>query len=1092
MSKRIFQHPAEPETGRKYWRSLGQLENTPEFRGWLEREFPQGAAEYHGTDVSRRNFIQLMGASLALAGLTSCRRPEKHLVPFSKGVEWSIPGKALFFATSMPTRRGTVPLVVATHDGRPTKVEGNPLHPAVKGASDTWAQTSILDLYDPERASSFKRGGAYSSEADFDKALQEILSKAGDGSGLALLVEANHSPTRERLRQVIEKKFPKALWCQYDAALNPAAREASETAFGEGMMAVPVLEKADIILSLDADFLSCTEGTIKAAKQFSARRKVTDGNQMNRLYVVENRYTVTGGIADHRLRVPASQIGAFAAALAAQIGAATNDAALNDLVKTLRPGAVQFTARWVEECAADLLTAKGRSLVLVGDRQPAAVQMLGYAINAALGNLGQTLVGRKTSVRPAKTLAELALAIGQNQVSTLFILGGNPVYDAPSDLGWGALQAKVAHVIRLSHHEDETSKQSHWQVPAAHFLESWGDGIASDGSYVSTQPMILPLFGGWSELDLLARIAGQPKPTGPELVQETFRQIAGGGAADFVGSWAKFLREGFLQGSAPQPANLAYNASGALEAIGENFSLPVLTESSFEIVIIPDAKVDDGRYSNNGWLQELPDPITKLTWDNAAWISPASAKKLGVKNGDVVKIEVEGRSIEIPVLEAPGHADNSLTIPLGYGRSIVGRVGQGTGVNAYPLRTSANPYFIVGASVRPVGRKHPLAVTQEHWALEGRGADLTREATLEKYQQVAAAPAGSNDAQYFQKMGMDSHIPKNFSLYANPELENQHQWGMAIDLNTCIGCSSCMVACQAENNIPIVGKEQVINGREMHWLRMDRYFASTEDETADPEMLSQPMMCQHCENAPCETVCPVNATVHSDDGLNVMAYNRCIGTRYCANNCPFKVRRFNFFDYQQRDINKLYTWNLISEKGKAETLKMAQNPNVTVRMRGVMEKCTFCVQRIQEAKIAAKVQARDSANVQIPADSFTVACAQACAADAIVFGDINNPESRVSKLRKSERGYRLLEYLNVASRISYLARIRNVNPKMPGADKITAIMDSHHGPHSNGHGHGHGHDAHGTNGHGAHGANGAQGAHGHAAPAPAAASGGHH
>jgi molybdopterin-containing oxidoreductase family iron-sulfur binding subunit len=658
------------------------------------------------------------------------------------------------------------------------------------------------------------------------------------------------------------------------------------------------------------------------------------------------------------------------------------------------------------------------------------------------------------------SLGELAGVITDKKVKTLFIVGGNPVYNAPADIDWATLQKSVPTVVRLGYSEDETSQLATWNVPLAHYLESWGDGRASDGSYVSVQPMILPLFGAWSELDLLAKVAGLPKPQGPELVQDTFKEIAK--PADFFTAWAKFLHDGFLENSAARPVPLNFHADVAMEFIKERFSTPATGEDAYEVVFAPCPKVDDGRYNNNGWLQEIPDPITKLTWDNAAQISPATARKLGIDlvsltgKYAMVEIQLEKRSLKIPAIVAPGHAEGSVTVPLGYGRTVVGRVGQGTGFNAYPLRTSSEPYFAVGATLRVTGEEFDLALTQEHFALEGRGGDLTREGTVSEYK---AKP------DFSKTMGMDSHIPPNVSLYSHPPLDkpndpngpehgwDPHGWGMVVDLNSCTGCSACMVACQAENNIPIVGKHQVMNGREMHWIRTDRYFASVDENDPDPEMVSQPMMCQHCENAPCETVCPVNATVHSEEGLNVMVYNRCIGTRYCANNCPFKVRRFNFFDYNQRDVmagkdfgvfTGLYKWNLIAPKGTEDTIKMQKNPNVTVRMRGVMEKCTFCVQRIQEAKIAAKVAARDSANYRIPADSFTSACAQVCPTDAITFGDINNPESSVAKLKTSERGYRLLEYLNLSTRVSYLARIRNPNPKMPGAEKIGAAMKSHH------------------------------------------------
>ena len=1050
--KRIFQHPEAPSTGKQYWRSVGQLQKTPEFQGWLEREFPQGAAEFQGGDVSRRNFLQLMGASMALAGLSfaGCRRPVKHLIPFTHGVEWSIPGKALFFTTSMPTRRGYAPLVATTHDGRPTKIEGNPLHPASKGGTDVWAQTSILDLYDPDRSRFFKLKGEKKTEQDFEKALDELISGAGDGAGLAFLLEKNPSPTRERLRGEIAKKFPKALWAAYEPLGDDAAVEAVKAAFGEGVEVVPQIEKADVILSLDADFLGL-DGGIADQRAYAVRRKADGENKMNRLYVVENRFTVTGGMAEHRLRVPVSQIGAVALELAAEIFAMGKDEALGKLAGNAPKASGKLREEWIKITAQDLVANKGRCLVLAGSRQPASVQAVVFAINAALGNLGKALVGRKSAAKPAANIAEVARGLGDKTISSIIIVGGNPVYNVAADLDFAAKLKNAANVVRVGFYEDETSDFATWQVPLAHYLESWGDGVGTDGSHVSVQPMILPLYNGWSELDVLAKFAGQKKPEGPELVQETFKQLAQ--PADFVTAWAKFLHDGFLGDSAAKPVQLALSS----EAIGKltaQMVTPALEGDAYEVVFVGDAKVDDGRYANNGWLQELPDPITKLTWDNAAIISPATAKKLGVKDCDRVEITIENRKLDLPVLTVPGHAENSISISLGYGRTKAGRVGTvgqtsegfvtdremlSGGFNAYTLRTSATPYFATGAKVKATGKTYRLAVTQEHGTLEGRGPDITREATLTEFQ---AEP------KFAKTMGMDGHNPPTASLYAHPPLNDIHQWAMTVDLNTCIGCSACMVACQSENNIPIVGKRQVIEGREMHWIRADRYFASMDENDEEPELVSQPMMCQQCENAPCETVCPVNATVHSEDGLNVMAYNRCIGTRYCANNCPFKVRRFNFFDYNLRKIDKLRDWNLTSEKGMEDSLKMSKNPNVTVRMRGVMEKCTFCVQRIQEAKIAAKVATRDAGEARIPADAFTSACAQVCPTGAIVFGDKKHPESAVSKLLENERGYRLFEYLNLNQRVSYLARIRNPNPRMPGAEKsgkaIKSSPDSHH------------------------------------------------
>ena len=1048
--KRILSHPTEPETGRKYWRSLGQLGDTPEFRSWLTREFPQGAAEMQGGEVSRRNFLQLMGASMALAGLSfaGCRRPEKHLVPFTRGVEWAIPGKPLFFTTARPSRRGYAPLVATTHDGRPTKMEGNPLHPVSQGRTDLFSQSSLLDLYDTDRSQHFVYQGKPSDGVAFEAAIGKIFGEAGDGEGVAFLLEKNNSPTRERLRGEILGKFPKATWAVYEPLGNELADQVAGAVYGAGMVAVPLIGKAEIILALDCDFLG-TDGDVETIREFSARRKVTGpGSKMNRLYVVENRYTVTGGIADHRLRIPASEIGAMVVALAGEVAAAGKSPELVGLLKGVTPGAVGGSAAWIKGVAEDLLAHQGASLLMVGARQPVAVQALVAAINAALGNLGKTIVGRKATEQAEQSIGDLAKSLGAKKVKTLVIIGGNPVYNAPVDLGWADLQKSVPTVIRLGYYDDETSALSGWNAPLTHYLESWGDGLAADGSYVSVQPMLLPLFGGWSELDLLAKIAGRGVPKGSELIEETFQKVAKAGAG--TAPWAKFLHDGFLAESAAKAEALAFNLAGATSLLGANFApLGAMASGTYEVVFTGCSKVDDGRFNNNGWLQEIPDPITKVTWDNVAMISPATAKTLGVKDQDLVEIRLDGRELKVAVLLAPGHAEQSISIALGYGRKVTGRVGKGAGFNAYALRGSTQPAFGVGATVKVTGDTYLLGLTQEHWALEGRGGDLTREATLSEYQ---AKP------DFAKTMGMDAHIPENVSLYTHPPLNtattvDPHAWGMTVDLNTCIGCSACMVACQSENNIPIVGKEQVINGREMHWIRTDRYFASVDASDPDPEMVSQPMMCQQCENAPCETVCPVNATVHSEDGLNVMAYNRCIGTRYCANNCPFKVRRFNFFDYNQRDtlghvkgkpFTGLYEWNLTAPKGSPDTTKMSKNPNVTVRMRGVMEKCTFCVQRIQEAKIAVKVAVRDSGDVRIPANAFTTACAQACPADAITFGDINNPESTVSKLRESERGYRLLEYLNVGSRVTYLARIRNPNPKMPGAEKIGAAMKSPH------------------------------------------------
>ena len=1076
--KRVIHHPPEPLTGRKYWRSLGELSNTPEFREWLEREFPQGSSELKDDEWSRRGFLRLIGASMALAGvgLTSCRRPELHLVPFTKSAEWTIPGKFLYYATAMPRRAGAIPLIATTVDGRPIKIEGNPLHPASAGATDTFAQASVLDLYDPFRSRRFLHNGKSAERGEFDAYIEKLRTalRGSGGDGLAFLVEEVHSPTRERLRAELEKMCPKMLWCVYEPALSDAQGYATRMSFGENVRLIPRFERADVILALDSDFLDCGEGDLASVRGFSSRRRVSSARDtMNRLYVVENQFTLTGSMADHRLRCAASQIPALTYVLARKIASMTSDPGLGSLLGALvaPSGADAFDDRWLTELANDLVVKSGSSLVVAGSQQPVAVQLLAYAINSALKNIGRTILVREFPRNPnTKSILQLAAEMGAGRIKQLFIFGGDPVYNAPrkiaqdpqtkASLDWLDLQKKVAEVVRLGYHEDATSAQSLWHVPMAHYLESWGDALTGEGAYLSIQPMILPLFGGLSEIELMNALLGGPKIEGPELVQQTFRATNPPG--DFDTAWSQFLRNGFAAHVSPRDRPATFNGSAGGAQSQQLWSpAPAPTSDSPEIVFVRSYEMDDGRYANNGWLQELPDPITKLTWDNGAMMSPNMATKLAVESGDLVKIDITDtardaneqpirRELVIAAVVSPGHAENSITIPLGYGRKHTGPLAEESGFNAYLLRTALNPHFAVADGktienirVTKVGKKYPLSSTQEHWAIEGHG--VVREATLEKYRE---------DNEFVKKTGgADEPQPYLPSLYTHPPLNAPQQWGMTVDLNVCTGCSACVIACQAENNIPIVGKLQVAHGRVMHWIRIDRYYASGQrfnqdngDWPENPEIVHQPMMCQHCENAPCETVCPVNATIHSEDGLNVMAYNRCVGTRYCSNNCPFKVRRFNYFDYSQRPIGKkkiagefgIYREYVapFTNKGAPDIAKMQKNPNVTVRMRGVMEKCTFCVQRIEEAKIAAHVRAGASSDTHIPRDSFTTACAQACPNEAIVFGDIKDPESKVSKMKQQDRNYRLLEYLNVNTRTSYLARIRNPNPKMPDVENI--------------------------------------------------------
>ena len=1039
--KRPLTHPSPAPNGRTYWRSLGEYSRTPDFEEWLHREFPAGAAEWENDPLSRRNFLRLMGASLALAGLSlsGCRRPEAHLVPFTQSPEWVIPGKKMSFATAQPRRRGAVPLLATTFDGRPIKMEGNPLHPLSLGASDNFSQASILDLYDPARRQHPTRSGKKISPSDWDAEIARIRDESTStaGSSLAILADELLSPTRDRLRAELQKQFPQATWATYEPLAPGRDLEASSLVFGDNTEFRPNLSAASTVLSLDCDFLGSDEGDISDTRGFAAgRRTRKPGDSTNRLYVAEPRFSLTGTMADHRLRLRSGSVGPFLLELARQIRTAKPSADLNTLLSQSPdlPLPEGVDPAWIRECAADLVAHGKQSLILVGRRLPISLQALALALNATLGAVGSTLIVQPRRSIPSSNIIQLAGKIRNGTIRTLIILGGDPVYNAPADLNWPALQSSVPNTIHLANLPNATSKQSTWSIPGTHYLESWGDALGSDGSYLSIQPMIQPLWDGQSQLDLLSKLLGQPKPIGPGLIRDTFAQRTNLSGEKLDQAWNDFVREGFLAASTPTLAPRTPNLSSVAGLLSKIENSAPEDISSLEYNFIQSGAVDDGRYANNGWMQEWPDPMTKLTWDNAILMSHDTAKSLGLKNevikgilvADVVKATLAGRSIEAAALIVPGHANFAVSLPLGYGQEELGSVAKGVGFNAYSLRTSMADYQGAGLQLKKLGKTRELAVTQEHQVMEGR--DLVREATVSEFQKNPA---------WVKTVGMDAHIPKNQSFYPNPKLDGQHQWAMVVDLSTCTGCNACVTACTAENNIPIVGKDQVMKGREMHWIRVDRYFTGEPDA---PESVSQPIACMQCENAPCETVCPVNATVHNEEGLNVMAYNRCIGTRYCANNCPYKVRRFNFFDYNQRALDKLY-WGPLAPKGTEETIKLQKNPNVTVRMRGVMEKCTFCVQRIEDAKITARVRARDSADLKIPKGTLKTACQQACPAEAIVFGDLLDESSEVTQQRALPQNYSLLEYLNVRPRLTYLGRIRNPNPAMPGAK--TSYNTSH-------------------------------------------------
>jgi molybdopterin-containing oxidoreductase family iron-sulfur binding subunit len=1074
--KRKLHHPAPSErelTGPKYWRSLDELAATPGFQAQLEREFPEGAANLN--EVDRRHFMKIMAASFALGGLgiAGCRRPEKYILPYGKSVEGVIPGLPLYFATAMPLRKSAIPLLAETHQGRPTKLEGNPTYTPHGGASSLVAQASVLDLYDPDRATAHTKGGAVLSAAAAGELLANTAKTyaANDGAGLAFLADESSSPTRARLVKKLRVKYPKAVWAEYEPVRDEPPLEAAQAAFGRSVKPVYRFAAAKRIVSLDADFFHAESSSLYYAREFAKGRRVAKKDDpMNRLYVAESGLTLTGSMADHRLRIASSHILALAAALAAKV---TGDATYAGSAQGLD---FKDKDKWIDACAEDLLAHKGESLVVAGSHLPAGVHAAVYALNEALGNIGRTVdfVGIEPS--SAATISDLAAAIKTGSVKTLVILGGNPAYNAPADLDWAALQKSVGDVIRLGYYADETSVLAGTQLGAAHYLESWGDARTADGTVVPVQPMILPLFGGFTDIEVIARIAGEPVSDPYALVYET---ITGQAGADAEKVMRKFLHDGLLAGSAYAKVDVRFNARGAAGLLAGAGKVEAFSSKNLEVRFVTDHKMDDGRFANNGWLQECPDPITKISWDNAILVSPRLGKDLGIdpkgallqvarkeenefsigkENSRVFELTVGGRKIRGPVHIQPGLSNYTVIVPLGYGRTHSGHIGTNAGFSAYPLRTVAAQHIATGGSLVDTGERTLLANVQEHWSMEGR--DLVREANLDE-----VAKEDGPGLAYVKGIGMESHtpsvigevglamtpaqraseLPRGGSLYVTPKFDGKHQWGMSIDLNTCIGCNACVIACQAENNVPIVGKDQVLRGREMHWIRLDRYYSDGRAEAGafggegnrelpeDPQISLQPIACQQCELAPCETVCPVNATVHDEEGINTMAYNRCIGTRYCANNCPYKVRRFNFFDWNQRQLDSLYL-GPIGPQGMPELVKMVKNPEVTVRMRGVMEKCTYCIQRIENGKIRHKVktaQAGDPADVIVPDGTIKTACQQVCPVEAIVFGNILDEKSAVSVAKSREQDYALLGYLNIRPRTTYLGKLRNPNPKMP-------------------------------------------------------------
>ena len=1010
-------------------------------------EFPKGHVDTPPSDeamvLSRRGLLGAMAATFAVVGAEGCRRPLEKIVPYTRMPEEVIPGVPSHYATVIQRRGDALGVVLESHEGRPTKVEGNEAHPSSFGGADLVAQASILELYDPERSTSPRKRGAAASWEDFEKELgARLASFDGDqGAKLRLLMPPTLSPTVIRMRAALAQRFPKARVHTWSAVADSNARVGSKAAFGEVVNTLYSLDKARVILSLDSDFLQTESGSVRATKLFAAGRRLRSSkDSMSRLYVVEPARTTTGNVADHRLRLPASEIAGYAFALVGEL--AKNGVNIDGQAAAAKAaGGAKVPPKWLSVLAKELAQSRGRAVVLVGSRQPPEVHALAHAINVGLASVGTAVffapVADPDEIDVATDIKALTDAIAGGSVEALVILGGNPVYDAPADVSFADKLSKVPFSAHASLFFDETSEKCTWHVPRAHEYESWGDAQALEGTISVQQPLIAPLYGGRSDLELLAWMAKSSDKDARESVRTTARglvfaahNLSGCGAFDDRGDaecrdaagnvahahelevereWNRALATGVIhRPQTPKAPALSPNA-GVVMAI-EGRKNTARGAGPFEATFAPCAKMVDGRHANNTWLQELPDGVTKLVWDNAAILSPASAKELGVENKDIVKITAGDRSVTAAVWIVPGQADHSIALTLGWGRKKAGRIGDGRGFDAYPLRTTDTMGFAAGVTVSKTGDEpYFFAQTQENNSTEGR--PIAHEATLAEYRQKPDFAE------------LEAPPPRALPLWTQADYSKGHQWGMTIDLNACTGCNACVVACMAENNVPVVGKREVWRGREMHWIRIDRYYVERPEIGAtaeEPAVIFEPLMCVHCEEAPCENVCPVNATTHGPEGLNEMAYNRCIGTRYCGNNCPYKVRKFNYLNWHNDAVWK-------ETGGLPETLAMQQNPNVTVRFRGVMEKCTYCVQRIQSAKIKAKRESRELKDGEI-----RTACQQTCPADAIVFGDLNDEKNPTNVMRwtKTDRRFGLLAEVGTRPRTTYLGKVRNPNPEM--------------------------------------------------------------
>jgi molybdopterin-containing oxidoreductase family iron-sulfur binding subunit len=1003
----LFDLPPVMTSMTRFWRTLDEAADDPAFHEQLINEFPS-QIETVSDPIARRRFLKLMGASLALGGFTACtRQPAETIVPYVRPPDGLTVGNPLYFATAMTIGGVATGLLVESHEGRPTKIEGNPAHPGSLGASDAFAQAAILGLYDPDRSQTLTNRGDIRPWPEFLGAMRAAMAaqQALGGRGLRILTESVSSPALAAQIQNLLRRFPSATWHQWDPAGRTNANRGAQLAFGRFVDSHYRIDRADVIVALDADFLASGPGSLHYAREFARRRNPDRPDRMNRLYAVEAMPTPTGSRADHRLPLRPSDIQAVAWRIAEGVGAAPAGVAAAT-ADHLDPG----TRKWADAVVKDLTSHRGASLVVTGEHQPAAVHAIAHAVNERLGNNGRTVVYTDpVEARPVdqvQSLKDLVADMKAGRVDVLLIVSGNPVYSAPVDLGFADAMNRVTLRVQLSLYDDETSALCQWHVPEAHFLEGWSDARAYDGTASIVQPRIAPLYGGKTAHEFLAAMSDRPERTGYDIVRDFWRtqatQATTSREADFDAAWRRWLHDGLIPNTAFALATV--RVGGFSEDRRAALSDPP-QPPGLEVAFRNDPSILDGRFANNGWLQELPKPLTKLTWDNAVFVSAATAARFGLSNkpaatggehgqiiGDVVDLRFRGRTVQGIAFVVAGHPDDCATLHLGHGRTRAGHVGTGVGFNANLLRTSDALWHGDGLEIARTGRRGSLACTQYHHLMDGR--EPVHAVTLDEFQRDGART---------------QTLARGITLYPPEHKYDGYKWGMAIDINTCIGCNACVVGCQAENNIPVVGKDQVLRGREMHWIRIDTYYRGPVDQ---PETYFQPLPCMQCENAPCEVVCPVGATVHSAEGLNDMVYNRCVGTRYCSNNCPYKVRRFNFLLYQD--------WTTPS-------LKLGRNPDVTVRSRGVMEKCTYCVQRITKARIDAEKDDRSVRDGEIQ-----TACQQACPAEAIVFGDLNDPKSRVARLQAQSRNYSLLGELNTRPRTTYQAAVRNVNPELGG------------------------------------------------------------